>query len=194
VEEEELFQVGCVGLLKAIDQFDLSYDVKFSTYAVPVILGEIRRQLRDFSAVKVSRSKKQLAAAVKEARQRLVQLAGREPTMQELAAELGVDTAEVAGALEATRVPLSLFEKVGTAREAPELIDTLAGSGEEWFESIALRQVLEQLEPRERQIILLRFFRDRTQAEVGAVVGLSQVQVSRIERRVLKTLRERLSS
>jgi len=195
IEQEELFQVGCVGLLKAIDQFDLSYEVRFSTYAVPVMLGEIRRQLRDFGPIKVSRSQKRLASAVQDVRRALTQQIGREPTLEEIADELGVERMDVVEALESNRPPLSLFEHLGSGSEDnAQVIDRIVDDDEEWFDSLVIRDILSRLEPRERRIIILRFFHEKTQAEVGADVGLSQVQVSRIERKVLDLLRERLTS
>jgi len=197
LELEELFQVGCVGLLKAIAQFDLSYNVRFSTYAVPVILGEIRRELRESGLLKAPRSQKQLATAIRETRRRLIQELGQEPTLDQLAGELEVDRAEIIAALEATQSPLSLFAAATTgeaAEDAPLLIERLMVDDETWFESVAVREVLTRLEERERQLIILRFFQDKTQAEVGEILGMSQVQVSRLERQILARLRQRLQT
>lgn len=195
-DEEDLFQIGVIGLIKAIDNFDSSYGVKFSTYAVPMIIGEIRRFLRDDHPVKVARALKEKAVDIKNAREKLVRKLDREPTVSELADALKMGKEEVLLALEAVQFPLSLFETVGNeGEESPRMIDCLQEEDDEesgWLERIDLRDALARLPERERQIILLRYFQDKTQTEVGSLLGLSQVQVSRLERRAVTKLREYL--
>ncbi len=195
---EDLFQIGVIGLIKAIDNFDSSYGVKFSTYAVPMIIGEIRRFLRDDQPIKVTRALKEKGIRVKRMREKLVREFGREPTVGEIAEALGVGKDEVVSALEATQLPVSLFEAVPHGNgDSLCILDHLKSKGEQeqvWLEKIALREALANLPVRERQIIWLRFFQDRTQTEVGGMLGLSQVQVSRLERQAVAKLRESLRS
>lgn len=193
-EAEDLFQIGSIGLLKAIDKFDLSRDVRFSTYAVPMISGEIRRFLRDDGMIKVSRSLKELAHRAMACKEELRRKEGREPGLAEIAARLNVDTEELAAALEAGAEVESLhktiFRKDG--REI-ELLDRLREEEEpqERIENhLLLGELLKHLDKEERQLIYLRYFGNRTQAEVGRLLGISQVQVSRTEKRVLNYLRE----
>lgn len=198
-DPEDLFQLGCIGLLKAIDRFDLSYDVRFSTYAVPLILGEIRRHLRDDGPVRVSRSLKQLAQQARKAREKLSGDLGRDPTVAEVARELGVSPEEVVEAMDGARPPASIHQTVHEGDGDPiYLIDQLAaenGSREGfWLDRVALREGLDRLEPRERMVILYRFFRDKTQTEVASILGCSQVQVSRLERRALERIRQFVSA
>lgn len=194
-EIEDLQQLGALGLLKAIDRFDSSYGVRFSTYAVPLIIGEIRRHLRDDHPLKVSRSLKQLGRRVRETQERLTGELGRSPTVAEVAGALGIDGAELVEAVEAIRQPASLFEPVQDAdAEGPSLIDRLpAPEGEgAWVESLSLEEALNRLEPRLRQLIRWRFFEEKTQQEIGDLLGVSQVQASRLEKRALRLLREEL--
>jgi len=198
-DPEDLFQLGCIGLLKAIDRFDLSYDVRFSTYAVPLILGEIRRHLRDDGPVRVSRGLKQLAQQARKARERLAAELGRDPTVSEMARDLGVTPDELIEALEGARAPASIHQTVHEGDGEPiYLLDQLAAEDGQregvWLDRVALREGLERLEPRERMVILLRFFRDKTQTEVAGMLGCSQVQVSRLERRALERIREIVSA
>lgn len=192
-ELEDLFQIGCIGLMKAIDKFDLGYDVKFSTYAVPMIVGEIRRFLRDDSPVKVSRSVKEAAYRIQQARQQLAARLGREPTVGEVALELGLSREEVVTALEAAQAPTSIYETLHQDEGDPiYLLDQLRSDekGElPWLDHIAVKEMLRSLPERERKIIIWRFFEDQTQAEIARRLGLSQVQVSRLERQALKKLR-----
>lgn len=192
-ELDDLFQIGCVGLLKAIDRFDFSYDVRFSTYAVPMILGEIRRHLRDDGLVRVSRSTKALAQAARKAREALTGALGREPTVTEISEAIGASREDVVVALEASRPVNSIHETVYEGDGDPILVlDCLSAKDpgeEEWVERAALRQGLASLPERERKILALRYFRGKTQSEAAEVVGISQVQVSRIERRALQMLR-----
>ena len=190
-DPEDLYQIGAIGLLKCIDNFDFTYDVKFSTYAVPMIMGEIRRFCRDDGMLKVSRTLKTLAAQAAQMREKMTKDLGRDITLQELADGLGIALEELLPALEATKdvesLSASLFE--GENGKKTELEDRL-GKGEE--EQIVDRLVLEEALPqRERQILMLRYFGDLTQSQIAARLGISQVQVSRIEKRVLSQMREK---
>lgn len=193
-EPEDLFQIGCIGLMKAIDKFDLSYDVKFSTYAVPMIIGEIQRFLRDDNTVKVSRSLKETAKQIRRVREELVKKLGRQPHVREIAEQLGMDPAEVVFAQDAVRAPASIHETVYENDGDPiYLVDQIADDDpSEWFDKLALHEVLGRLPERERLIVYLRFFKDKTQAEVAQVLGISQVQVSRLEKRILQNIRKQL--
>lgn len=198
-DPEDLFQIGCIGLLKAIDRFDLNYDVRFSTYAVPLIMGEIRRHLRDDGPMRVSRSLKQLAVQTRKVREQLAAELQRDPTVHEIAAELGVAPEEVVEALDGVRPPASIHQTVHEGDGDPiYLLDQLAaGDGHReglWLDRVALREGLEQLDERERMVILLRFFRDKTQTEVASILGCSQVQVSRLERRALDRIRKHVNA
>ncbi|HHY92436.1 MAG TPA: SigB/SigF/SigG family RNA polymerase sigma factor [Firmicutes bacterium] len=191
-EFEDLFQIGTIGLMKAVDKFDLSYGVQFSTYAVPMIVGEIRRFLRDDNPIRVSRSLKETALRARRANTALEQRLGRDPTLSELVAELGVPAEELVAALEATQSPASLSDPIYQDEGTAISIEDQLGEekGEELLEHVLLSQVLEKLTPRERFIIQERFYADRTQAEVAAELGLSQVQISRLEKQVLAKLKK----
>lgn len=197
-ELEDLFQIGCIGLMKAIDKFDLSYNVRFSTYAVPMIVGEIRRFLRDDNPIKVSRSIKETAYKVQQSREMLVSKFGREPTISEIAEELDVSREEVITALEAVQSPASIYETLHQDDGDPiYLLDQLGeGDGNDinWLDSIAVKEVLKQLPDRDRLILLWRFFGDKTQGEIADKLGLSQVQVSRLERQALKKLHQMMEN
>lgn len=197
-ELEDLFQIGCIGLMKAIDKFDLNYNVRFSTYAVPMIVGEIRRFLRDDNPVKVSRSIKETAYKVQQTREILTAKLGREPTVAEIASELGISREEVVTALEAAQSPTSIYETLHQDDGDPiYLLDQLSeGDGGEapWLDSIAVKEVLKQLPDRDRLILLWRFFGDKTQGEIADKLGLSQVQVSRLERQALKKLHDMMEN
>ncbi|MDF2630653.1 MAG: spoIIAC [Symbiobacteriaceae bacterium] len=191
---EDLYQLGCIGLLKAVDRFDLTYDVRFSTYAVPLILGEIRRHLRDDGPLRVSRGLKQLAGQARKTQEKLTFDLGREPTVGEVASALGVTPEEVVEALDGARAPTSIHQTVHEGDGDPiYLLDQLSSEGDgregQWVDHVALREGLSQLEPREQRVLLLRFFSDKTQTEVAEMLGCSQVQVSRIERRALEQIR-----
>ena len=189
-EAEDLFQIGSIGLLKAIDKFDLGYDVKFSTYAVPVILGEIRKLFRDGGTVKVSRSLKELSLRVVRGREQLAVRLGRDPTIEELAEELGLTREEVVEALNVSAPPLSLTV---SSEEGETQIDLPVQSPEENLsERMALRQILGELEPRDRQLIILRYFMDKTQTQTAEQLGMTQVQVSRREKKLLLAMRQKL--
>jgi len=188
-ELEDLFQIGTIGLIKSIDKFDLSFNVKFSTYAVPMIIGEIRRFLRDDNPVKVSRSLKENAYRINRSRETLTKQLEREPTLQEIASEVELSVEEVITSLEAMQLPASIYETLYQDDGDPiYLLDQLSNEKEEgvWFEKIALKETLEKLSEKEREIIIMRFFQDKTQTEIAKIIGISQVQVSRLERQALK--------
>ena len=189
IDPDDLYQLGCVGFLKAIAGFDAAYGTQFSTYAVPKIAGEIRRFLRDDGSVKVSRSIKERAAGIKMARQRLTARLGREPGVSELAAELGLTPEEIASAETATASAESIQRQTG--EEGFSLEDVLCTDGmeEQIVESLSLRAALAQLSGRERLVIDLRYFHALTQEKVAKIIGVSQVQVSRIEKKALANLR-----
>jgi RNA polymerase sporulation-specific sigma factor len=196
VEAEDLFQVGNIGLLKAIDKFDLSYEVKFSTYAVPMITGEIKRFLRDDGMIKVSRSLKELAYKAYQCKEHLQEEWGREPGIAEIAECLQVSREELVQALDASGDIESLYKPI-YQKEGQEirLMDKLPEKEQEEekiLDHMLLQQLLEYLDKDERRLIYLRYFADQTQSQVGEVLGISQVQVSRMEKRILKNLRERL--
>jgi RNA polymerase sporulation-specific sigma factor len=193
-ELEDLFQIGCIGLMKAIDKFDLSFNVRFSTYAVPMIVGEIRRFLRDDSPVKVSRSLKETAYKIHQIKDLLTCRLGRDPTINEVSDELGLSREEVVSAMEASQVPTSIYETLHQDDGDPiYLLDQLSGEdgGDmSWSDRVAVKELLESLPERDKQILIWRFFEDRTQGDIALRLGLSQVQVSRLERQALKRLRE----
>lgn len=195
-DPEDLYQVGIIGLLKCIDKFDFSYDVKFSTYAVPMILGEIKRFLRDDGMIKVSRPLKELAMKAAAARERLTKAQGREITLLELAEEISVTPEELVPALEAGRDVESLsavvYQKDGEG--GVSIGDCIAGEEEETgiVDRLILQDALENLPPKERCVIVLRYFQDKTQVDIAKMLGISQVQVSRIEKRVLGILRQNM--
>ncbi|MDR3564113.1 MAG: SigF/SigG family RNA polymerase sporulation sigma factor [Negativicutes bacterium] len=196
-EWDDLFQIGCIGLIKSVERFDSKYSVRFSTYAVPMIIGEIRRFLRDDSLVKVSRPLKELAYRVHKAQEKLQGVLGRDPSIGEVAAELAISTQEIVAALEAVQPPASLHEPSfyddGDAIERLQQIK-VDNQDDVSFDSMVLREVLARLPPRERLVIHLRYFEDQTQAEIAASIGLSQVQISRIEKQALKLIREFLQT
>jgi len=196
-DPEDLFQIGCIGLLKAIDRFDLNYDVRFSTFAVPLILGEIKRFLRDDGPIKLSRGIKETARKVGRAMEDYRQKHGREPVLGELAAELGLPREEIVEALEASRPPASLQEKIFADDGDPVYLHERIKSEDNdllrWIDAVSLRQVLLRLEERQRSILLQRFFQGRTQSEVAARLGVSQVQISRLEKQALQELRQLLA-
>ena len=196
VEMEDLFQIGTIGLLKAIDKFDLNYDVKFSTYAVPMITGEIKRFLRDDGMIKVSRSLKELSYKAYICREKLQERFGREPSVTELAGELGVEPEELMAALDASSEVESLHKPIYQSDgQEVSLMDRLpwrAEPEEEILDHLLLKELLGGLEKEERQLIYLRYFADRTQAQAGKELGISQVQVSRLEKKILKSMREQI--
>lgn len=196
-EVDDLFQIGSIGLLKAIDKFDTSFDVRFSTYAVPMIIGEIKRFLRDDGLVKVSRSLKQTAAKAKGAEEKLFMELGREPTIQEISDEIQMDKEDVVMALEASYHPEYLYDVVHQNDGSPlYLIDKISNESEDTsdlVDNIVLKDMLAKLKPRDRQVIILRYFKDKTQTEVADQLGISQVQVSRIEKKIIEEMRKNLA-
>ena len=192
-ELDDLYQLGCLGFLKAVEGFDLEYGTQFSTYAVPKIAGEIRRFLRDDGAVKVSRSIKEQAAAIKATRSRLVAALGREPTVQEISRQTGFSPEEIALAETATAATESIQKESGEEGFSLENILSDTESEERMLEKIALRQAVEALPEREQAVIRLRYFHGLTQQRAAKVLSISQVQVSRIEKKALGLLRELLA-
>ena len=195
-ELEDLYQIGCIGLLKAIDKFNLDYEVRFSTYAVPMVTGEIKRFLRDDGMIKVSRSVKELAVRVRGIRERLTWELGREPGIEEIAKQAGASKEEVAASLEAAADVESLYRPVGTGDDQNLcLMDRLPDQRQEQEEvlnKIVLKQLLDQLGERERDIILRRYFENQTQTQIAEQLHISQVQVSRLEKKILRQMREYL--
>ncbi|MDR7857145.1 RNA polymerase sporulation sigma factor SigF [Tissierella sp.] len=196
-EVDDLFQIGSIGLLKAIDKFDSNFDVRFSTYAVPMIIGEIKRFLRDDGLIKVSRSLKQTAARTKGAEESLYKKLGREPTIHEISEEIGIDKEEIVMALEASYNPEYLYDIVHQNDGSPlYLIDKISNESEDsrdLVDNIILKDMLTKLKPRDRQVIILRYFKDKTQTEVANQLGISQVQVSRIEKKIIEEMRKNLA-
>ncbi len=190
---EDLFQIGCIGLMKSVDKFDLSYDVKFSTYAVPMILGEIQRFIRDDGSVKVSRSLKEIGNKIRKAKDELSKQNGRVPTVNEIAQFLQISPEDVVLAQEAVRSPTSIHETVYENDGDPiTLLDQIADEQDVWFDKIALKKAMEELDERERLIVYLRYYKDQTQSEVAARLGISQVQVSRLEKKILQQMKARM--
>lgn len=195
---DDLFQVGCIGLVKAVDHFDIDKEVMFSTYAVPMIVGEVRRYLRDSAAVRISRSVRDLAYKSLQARDELSATLDRDPTPEEIAAHLGVPRDQVVNAMEAIVEPISLYEPVFTENgDSLYVIDQLSDTSrdstdESWLENIALREAVRTLTPREQRIINLRYYKDKTQMEIASEIGISQAQVSRLEKAALEKLRKQL--
>ena len=196
-ELEDLYQIGCIGLIKAIDKFNLEFDVKFSTYAVPMITGEIKRFLRDDGMIKVSRSLKELGMRVSSTREQMVWELGLEPGLEELAARVGVSCEEVAASMEAATEVESIYKTVGSGEDQNLcLLDKLPDEREmqeELLNSMVLGQLLKQLNEKDREIIIKRYFDNQTQSQIAAELNISQVQVSRLEKRILRQMRECLS-
>lgn len=195
-ELEDLFQIGSIGLMKAIDKFDLSYDVKFSTYAVPMITGEIKRFLRDDGMIKVSRSIKEMGMKVKQAREALRYSIGREPTIEEIAADVGASREEVAASIEAGAEVESLYKTINKNDETSiYLIDKIEEENqaqEQLLNQMVLKELLCSLGEQERELIIRRYFKSQTQTQIAQALSISQVQVSRMEKKILKQLREKL--
>lgn len=193
-ELEDLYQIGCIGLIKAIDKFNLEYDVKFSTYAVPMITGEIKRFLRDDGMIKVSRSLKELSMRISSAREQMVWELGREPALEELARRVGVSREEAAASLEAATEVESIYKQVGAGEEQGlRLLDKLPDEREEQeqlLNRMVLEQLLGQLADKDREIITRRYFENQTQSQIAADLNISQVQVSRLEKKILRQMRE----
>ena len=193
---DDLFQVGCVGLIKSIDNFDTTQQVRFSTYAVPMIIGEIRRYLRDNSPVRVSRSLRDTAYAALTAKEKLLGQLNREPTVEEIAKELGIRREDVIFALDAISDPISLYEPIfqdgGDAICVMDQVRDERNTDDSWLEQIAMKQALSDLSDREKRILALRFYDGRTQMEVAREIGISQAQVSRLEKGVLDKIKKNL--
>ena len=190
---DDLFQVGCIGLIKAIDNFDTSLDVKFSTYAVPMIAGELRRFLRDFQPMRVSRSLRDLAYKAMQAKEQLICENQKEPTVEQIADTITEKPSQVVIALEAITDPVSLYEPVYSDNgDALYVLDQVSDSCDDksWLEELSLKQAMSQLQPRERNILFLRFFKGQTQVEVAKNIGISQAQVSRLEKGALEHIKK----
>ena len=194
---DDLFQIGCIGLIKAINNFNTELDVKFSTYAVPMIIGEIRRYMRDNNSIRVSRSLRDTAYKAIYAKENYVKQHMKEPTVQEIAEEIGISKEDIVFALDAIQVPMSLQEPVynegGDALYVMDQISDNKNKEETWVEHLSLSEAMKRLNPREHQIISLRFFEGKTQMEVAENIGISQAQVSRLEKNALRTMRQYLS-
>lgn len=191
---DDLFQVGCIGLIKAIDNFDLNQNVQFSTYAVPMIIGEVRRYLRDNNSIRVSRSLKDIAYKALYVKEKLINANSKEPTVDEIAKEMDVPKEEVVFALDAICEPISLYEPVyrdgGEAIYVMDQVKDTKNTDENWIESIAVSEAMKHLSDREKLILSLRFFNGKTQMEVADEIGISQAQVSRLEKSALKHMRK----
>jgi RNA polymerase sporulation-specific sigma factor len=193
---DDLFQVGCIGLMKSIDNFDLKQNVKFSTYAVPMIIGEIRRYLRDNNSIRVSRSLRDIAYRALQVRDKLINENNKEPTISEIAKELKVPREEVVFALDAIQDPVSLFEPIyhdgGDAIYVMDQISDNKNLDESWLENISIKEAMKRLNDREKLILKLRFFDGRTQMEVADEIGISQAQVSRLEKTALRHMKKHI--
>jgi len=189
---DDLFQVGCIGLIKAIDNFDLGHGVRFSTYAVPMIIGEIRRYLRDNNAVRVSRSIKDTAYKAMQVKENLITELGREPTVNEIAEKMGIPKSEVVIALESVVEPLSLYEPIySDGGDTIYVLDQVGDKNDDknWLDEMALKEAIKNLSEREKKILNLRFMVGKTQMEVSEEIGISQAQVSRLEKFALKKIK-----
>lgn len=194
---DDLFQIGCIGLIKAIDNFDTTLQVKFSTYAVPMIIGEIRRYLRDNNSIRVSRSLRDIAYKAIYTRENYMKQHLKEPTVTEIAQEIGIEKEMIVYALDAIQNPVSLFEPVyteggDTLYDVMDQISDKKNKEERWIENLALREAMQRLNSREKHIIELRFYEGKTQMEVAQEIGISQAQVSRLEKNALKSMRNYL--
>ena len=191
---DDLFQVGCIGLIKAIDCFDLNQNVQFSTYGVPMIAGELRRYLRDYSPIRVSRSLRDTAYRVLQCKQQLTEQSGREPTIDEIARALELAPEQITAAMDAITAPVSLYEPVysegGDALTVMDQVRDRKNTDEQWIESITLRDAVAGLSEREKRILALRFEGGRTQMEVAGQIGISQAQVSRLEKSAIRSIRK----
>ena len=194
---DDLFQIGCIGLMKAIDNFDTELNVKFSTYAVPMIIGEIRRYLRDNNSIRVSRSLRDTAYKAIYAKESYMKQNQKEPTIAEIASEIGIPKEEIVYALDAIQSPMSLYEPVytegGDTLYVMDQISDKKNREENWIQDLALKDAIGRLGERERHIVELRFFEGKTQMEVAGEIGISQAQVSRLEKHALKSMRNYLS-
>ena len=195
IEYDDLYQIGTIGLLKAINNFDASFNVKFSTYVVPMVIGEIKRFMRDDGAIKVSRTIKTLNLKIKKYIDEYTRTNFHKPTPQEIAKQFDIDEAEVIFVMDSASMPISIYTPLENDSNGLLLIDRLNqdNSHEKLIDNILLKETLKSLDARDKKIILLRFFRDKTQSEIAKVLGVSQVQVSRLENKVLEKLKEKLS-
>jgi len=194
---DDIFQVGCIGLIKAVDNFNTELDVKFSTYAVPMIIGEIRRYLRDNNAIRISRSIRDLAYRALQAKEELQAVNDKEPSVDEIAKKLGCEREQVANAIEAIMDPISIYDPVynengDSVCVLDKICDTTSGD-DIWLENIALRDALEKLDDREKTIIILRYYKNKTQTDIAEYIGISQAQVSRIEKAALEKMRKHMT-
>ena len=193
---DDLFQVGCIGLIKAVDNFNLELDVKFSTYAVPMIIGEIRRYLRDNNSIRISRSVRDLAYRALQAREELTREKEREPSVEEIAQKLGEEKEAVVRAMEAIVEPISLYEPVysenGDSIYVMDQLSDTSAEDEHWIENIALREAMKRLSERERKIIEMRSYQSKTQMEIAQSIGISQAQVSRLEKGALARMKNQI--
>lgn len=193
---DDLFQIGCIGLMKAVDNFDRTLNVKFSTYAVPMIIGEIRRYLRDNNSIRVSRSLRDIAYKAIYTREILIKKNQKEPTVNEIAEEIGISKEEINYAMDAIQSPVSLYDSVhsdsGDELYVMDQISDKKNTEENWIKDISLREAMKHLPERERNIIQLRFFKGRTQMEIAEEIGISQAQVSRLEKNALKSMKHYL--
>lgn len=195
IEYDDLYQIGTIGLLKAINNFDASFNVKFSTYVVPMVIGEIKRFMRDDGAIKVSRTIKTLNLKIKKFIDEYTRTNFHKPTPQEIAKQFDIDEAEVIFVMDSASMPISIYTPLENDSNGLLLIDRLNqdNSHEKLIDNILLKETLKSLDARDKKIILLRFFRDKTQSEIAKILGVSQVQVSRLENKVLEKLKEKLS-
>ena len=193
-DPDDLFQIGSIGLIKSIDKFDLSYDVRFSTYAVPMIIGEIQRFLRDDGSVKVSRSLKEIGNKIRKKKDELTKQLGRSPTINEIAEALEISPEDVVHAQEAAKTPHSIHETVFENDGDPiTLLDQIADQDSNWFDKLSLEEAIRGLNKRERLILFLRYYKDKTQSEVAERLGISQVQVSRLEKKILFDMKNKMN-
>lgn len=194
---DDLFQVGCIGLIKAVDNFDLSQEVKFSTYAVPLVVGEVRRYLRDNSMLRIPRSLRDLAYQAMKAKEKLKADLSRDPTVEEVAKELGESPKAVQNALDAIVDPISLYDPVysdsGDSVYVLDQISDNSSTDESWLDSIAIGNAMQSLSPREKRILTLRFYNGKTQTEVSREIGISQAQISRLEKNALQKVRKQMT-
>lgn len=196
-ETEDIYQIGCMGFIKAIKRFDTNFEVQISTYAVPYILGEIKRFIRDDGAIKVSRSTKELAMKILDIQKEYLNKTGEEITISQIAKTLNISSEEVTFALDALRPVTSIYEESGSSEDDRALIDKISSDKDEaetLVDKLAVKQLIENLDNREKQVILLRFYKDKTQAQVAKVLGITQVQVSRIEKKILNSMKLKLTS
>lgn len=197
-ELEDLYQIGSIGFIKSIKRFDVSFDVKLSTYAVPYILGEIKRFIRDDGSIKVSRSIKELAMKIKDVQTRYLREKGEDITIDKIAKELKVSKEDVAIALDSLKPTISIYEDSYSNEEGGiSFLDTLSSNIDEaemLSNKLAIKQLIENLEEKDKQLILLRYYKNKTQMEVAKILGVSQVQVSRIEKKILKSMKQKIAN